>query len=281
LTPAMKRLSIGLPSGSPKSKALPGRCGVSEQTALFPIHRSRNPRLDTQPLPSIIANMARTRTKSVDLQKLALRGESSSTVIKLMMACNDLSLAGKAFSEWGAEQPSSTKHRQAGARMYFVRMQISHLHEGFKVLEALRKDKTLLNLLGQCDRQTQESFEKLEEFMVGGARHDEFQRLAGQIRHNLCFHYDKSGKVIQKALSDRASRPEAQRSLATRADPGYLWHFKVADDITDSIVVRQIWKIPRDADIRAEADKISEHVFLILMSFVDFAGEFIWNYCKS
>lgn len=165
--------------------------------------------------------------------------------------------------------------------MYFVRMQISHLHEGFKVLETLRKDKTLLNLLHQCDRRTQESFEKLEEFLAEGVKHDEFQKLVGRIRHNLCFHYDKSRKLIQKALSDRASRPEAQRSSATRADPGYLWHFKVADDITDSIVVRQIWKIPRDADTRVEADKISQQVFQILMSFVDFAGEFIWHYCKS
>ena len=36
-----------------------------------------------------------------------------------------------------------------------------------------------------------------------------------------------------------------------------FWHFKVADDLIDSIVVRQIWGIPKGSDVRFEADKVA------------------------
>jgi hypothetical protein len=47
----------------------------------------------------------------------------------------------------------------------------------------------------------------------------------------------------------------------------------------DSIVVRQIWGIPRDKDLRAEIDIIADEVHQLFLCFVDFAGEFIWKYC--
>jgi hypothetical protein len=59
----------------------------------------------------------------------------------------------------------------------------------------------------------------------------------------------------------------------------HLWHFKVADDVVDSIVVRRIWRIPRDEDFRAKADAIGDEVQKIALLFLDFSGEFIWKYC--
>jgi hypothetical protein len=208
------------------------------------------------------------------------RGASAITVIKLMMACNDLSLANQALAEWKKEQPLNKKPRQAGAGMYFVRTQLSHLHEGLKVLEDIHNDAFLMSLVKQCDPETQESFHNLEQFLVGGSNRSEIEKIIGRIRHNLTFHYDESGKLIEKAISDRAARSEARISSITRGDHAYLWHFKVADDIVDSIVVRQIWKIPRGTDLRVEADKIADRVHQICLWFLDFSGEFIWRYCK-
>ena len=51
-----------------------------------------------------------------------------------------------------------------------------------------------------------------------------------------------------------------------------------ADDIVDSIVVRQLWGIPRQSDLRLEADMIADYQYEITLSFIDFAGEFIWKY---
>lgn len=224
--------------------------------------------------------MPRTQTLYVDFQTLEARGDSAATIVKLMMACNDLQLANEALSEWKREQPASRKPRQTGAVMYFVRLQLGHLFEGLKVIDQIRKDPVLLSLVKQADAQTQQSFANLEQFLPDGARRGDIEKLMGRVRSNLTFHYEESGKLIAKAISDRAARPEARLSSVTRGSTAYLWHFKAADDVVDSVVVRQIWGIPRSADVRTEVDKIADDLHQqIFLRFVDFSGEFIWKYC--
>ena len=223
--------------------------------------------------------MIRTITKSVDLRRFAQQGKSAATVIKLMMACNDMQLANEALAEWKKEQPRHRKGREAGARMYFVRLQVSHLYEALKIVEQIRGDRSLMLQIESCDRRTQNSFQKPEPFLPGGDRQGWFQKMAGRLRHNLAFHYDGSGKLIEKAISDRTGRSEARHSSVTRGSTAYLWHFKPADDIVDSIVLRQIWGVPRDKDLRTEVDKIADDIHRVFLHFTDFAGEFIWRYC--
>lgn len=150
-----------------------------------------------------------------------------------------------------------------------------------KVIDAIRNDQEPINLVNQCDAQTQESFKELEQFLPGGAKRKDFEKLIGLIRHNLAFHYNESGKMIKKAISDRATRPGARTTSITRGDTAYLWHFKIADDIIDSIVVRQIWKIPISKDLRIEANRVANQIHHISLRFVDFSGEFIWKYCGN
>jgi YD repeat-containing protein len=221
--------------------------------------------------------VSRTSTTYVSFDSLKASGGSACTVVKLMMACNDMSLANQALTEWKKYQPRNKKSRQKAAGMYFVRTQLAHLHEGFKVLDAMRADNALMAHLESCDKETKKSFQNLISFLHGGANHDEFERLVGRVRHNLTFHYDESGKMIEKALADGGN----WQSSITRASTAHLWHFKIADDIVDSIVVRQIWKIPKSADTRNEADKIADRIHQIFLWYVDFAGEFIWRYCKK
>ncbi len=198
-----------------------------------------------------------------------------------MMVCNDLSLANQSLSEWKKELPSGMKARQIGAGMYFVRTQLAHLHEGLKVIESIKNDPQLMALVGRCDGQTQQSFKELEQFFPRAPKRIEFEQLVGRVRHNLTFHYDESGKLIGQAIADRAARPDARTSSITRGDTAHLWHFKVADGIVDTVVVRQIWAIPRDKDVQAEADRIAGRVHEIFLWFVDFSGEFIWKYCEG
>ena len=172
------------------------------------------------------------------------------------------------------------RSRQVGARMYFVRTQLAHLHEGLKVIEAIRADPSLMARLAECDNETQLSFQKLVPFLSGESKRSEFEQLVGRVRHNLTFHYDQSGRLIERAIIDRAERADARQSSVTRGSTGQLWHFKVADDVIDSIVVRQIWKIPINSDLREEADKIADRVHQIFLWFIDFSGEFIWLYCR-
>lgn len=224
--------------------------------------------------------MSRTTTRYLSFERLQAQGDSAITVIKLMMACNDLSLANQSLSEWKKELPSGSRFRQIEAGMYFVRTQLAHLHEGLKVIDKIKKDPHLMALVARCDSQTQKSFKELEQFLPRAPKHCEFEQLVGRVRHNLTFHYDESGKLIEKAVADRAVRPDARMTSITRGNTAYLWHFKVADDIVDSIVVRQIWAIPRELDVRIEADRIADRVHQIFLWFADFSGEFIWNYCE-
>lgn len=225
--------------------------------------------------------MSRTSTTYISFETLASRGSSAITVIKLMMACNDMSLANQGLAEWKGEQPRMKRPRQVGAGMYFVRIQLSHLNEGLKIIEDIRADQVLMQHLAACDAQTRGLFNNLAAFLPGGAKRSEFDQLIGRVRHNLTFHYDRTGKLIDAAVRDRAGRAEARQSSITRGSTAHLWHFKVADDVVDSIVVRQIWKIPRTANDRVEADKIADRVHQIFLWFVDFSGEFIWRYCKQ
>jgi hypothetical protein len=220
--------------------------------------------------------MALTTMKCVDFQTLNARGKSAAIVVKLMMACNDLAVTDQALADWKKQDKTP---KQTGACMYFIRAQISHLHEGLKVIAKLRQDKALSLIVNRCDSHAQQCFRELEQFVPGGTKRTRFEQLAGQIRHNLTFHYDQSGTLIERAISDRAVRPEAKISSITRGNTMHLWHFKVADDVVDSIVIRQIWKIPRDADLRAQADATAEEVHKIVLWFLDFSGEFIWKYC--
>lgn len=145
-------------------------------------------------------------------------------------------------------------------------------------IDRLRHDTALSGLVNRCDSYTQRCFRELEQYLPHGLKRARFEQLAGQIRHNLTFHYDQSGTLIERAVSDRAARAEARVSSITRGETIHQWHFKVADDVVDSIVVRQIWKIPREADLRAEADTIANEVHKILLLFLDFSGEFVWKY---
>jgi hypothetical protein len=222
-------------------------------------------------------DMSRTTTRTVNVATFADR-PGAATVIKLMMACNDLSLANDAQGGWKNEQSPTRKSRSKGAQMYFIRLQVSHLSEALKIIRELHDDASLMRIVDWCDGRTRASFAELEQFMPGGAQHEQFAKVAGRIRQNLGFHYDETGKLISKALKDRVAKYGESPSSVTRGSAADLWHFELADEILDRIVVREIWKIPEPADLRTEADKMAMWIHDILLAFVDFCGEFIWKY---
>jgi hypothetical protein len=225
--------------------------------------------------------VTRTKTKYINCKTLLARGESAITVIKLMMACTDLSLANEALYEWKKEKPRIKKDRQNAAGMYFVRLQIAHLFEALKIIELIRNTSVLLDLVKRCDARTQESFKNLEHYLPGGSKRTEINRIITKVRNNITFHYDETGKIIKTALSDMAEKSDGQISSLTRGNTAYLWNFKIADNLVDSIMVHQIWKISNTVDLQFEADKIVDNLHQIFLLFMDFSGEFIWKYFEN
>jgi hypothetical protein len=222
-----------------------------------------------------------TSTRVVRFDRLKLKGKDAAIVVKLMMACNDLSIANQALDDWKNTTDRARRDRKVGACMYFVRLQLSHLYEALEVIKEVEETPTLRALVDRCDTRARDSYTEVLAYTRGKANYNRFQQLVGGMRSSLTFHYEEGSRMILWAIADRAQRNDGKVSTITRADTAHRWRFSVADDIVDSIVVRRFWKIPREADLRTEADKILDEVHAVTMRFADFCGEFIWEYCSD
>jgi hypothetical protein len=224
--------------------------------------------------------MPRTLARYPDFRTLEARGPSAATVIRLMMACNDLSLANQSLAAWKEEQQGARKARQKGAGLYFVRLQMAHLHEGLKIIRDIKNDPALMRVVRDCDVQTQDSFQELEKYLKGGSLRSQFEHLVGHMRNSLTFHYDEKLKLIPRSISKLAKSSDPIGSV-TRGSTAYLWYFQAADRVVNNIVCFQLWGIPEAADTAAEADKKAMECHEIFLRFMDFAGEFIWKYSST
>ncbi|MFQ5442758.1 MAG: hypothetical protein ACE5EB_08560 [Thermodesulfobacteriota bacterium] len=153
------------------------------------------------------------------------------------------------------------------------------MNEALQIIEDIREDPKLNCRVKKCSQAAQDSFGKLINCIKGESGFADFQKYVGQIRQNTAFHYTK--KLLKRALIDRSGRPEAKVSKITGGDHISLCRFEVADDILDSIVCRQIWKIPQGSDLRKEADRCSDFGSNLCLSLFDFAGEFIVKYIRD
>jgi hypothetical protein len=224
-------------------------------------------------------NLARIISRYIDFDLLRRRGRSSATVVKLMMACNDMSLANQSLADWKKEQPPRRKTRAFGARIYFLRMQFGHLYEGLSVIEELQRDSSLLAIVEDCDPQTQCSYHEILTYQKGGSRHAVLRDLAGKVRHNLAFHYAQAGTLIERAIDDFAKR--GKTSSVTRADTAPDWHFELADVIVDQVICRGLFGVSPGIGDTEKIDEAAMQIHALFLSFMDFSGEFIWRYCKS
>ena len=222
--------------------------------------------------------MSRTRTILVDLQKLQASGNAS-TLIRLMMACNDIALANQCLKKFKEERSKIRKPVQRGALMYFVRLQCGHLNEGLKIIQEIKDNRKLSESIERCSQDARDSFNRLVNCLKGGAERKKFEDYVAIIRHKTIFHYDN--KMVQRALADRARSEEAKQSKITLGDDISLFRFELSDDIVDSIVCRHICKIHRNADLRKEIDEIMLWASDIGKSLLDFGGEFIYRYIQE
>ena len=217
----------------------------------------------------------------MDFRKLEARGKTGATVIRLMMAANDLGFSNEALGIHETRTSAAGPDRRDAARRYFLRLQLSHLRQGMKVIGHFKNDPNLVAQLSKGNARTQENFERLCQLLPGGNQHKEFARLVKGVRDNVTFHYDETHQHTEWAIRDRASRPEKYLSSVTRGDHRSLWLFKAADEIVDSIVVRKIWGIPWSAEQHQELRKTEDQLFQMVFAFVDFVGEFVWKFLEG
>ncbi len=216
-----------------------------------------------------------TETSFVYFDSLRAAGSAGGIIVRLMMASNDISIANQSQAHYETGLPRNQRHVSQGARMYFVRLQLGHLNEALKIVADVRDSQRLTMVLARCSPKCQLRFDRLVECLPGGQEHSKFKKYIMLARHKIIFHYD--AKMVQRAIEDRAERTEARRSKLTRGDHMNLWRFHTADDVLDSIICRQIWKIPRDADLRAEANRLAAFTHDLTVDYLEFAAALV---CK-
>ena len=221
--------------------------------------------------------MPQTQTIYVNFRRLN-NSSHASVVLRLMMAFNDIALANQSLAGYKREQPPIRRHVQWGAKMYFVRLQCGHLNEAIRIVGEIKDDAQLLSKANRCSEDAQLAFRELISCLEspGG---NQFRKYVGRVRNKSAFHYDPD--MALAALRDRARREEAVRSSITRGDELALWRFVAADHIFDSIICRQLWEIPRAADLRQETDRISDYCSNLCAAFLTFVGEFTFSYIQD
>jgi hypothetical protein len=223
--------------------------------------------------------MERTRTLLVNIRKLDRQGDEGVIVLRLMMACNDLTTANQALGACREDKCEKTDYIRRGAAMYFVRLQMAHLHEALKIVSEIRGYQSLLSLINDCPHGTADRFAQLLRFVEGGTRRDDFHKYVELVRHKVTFHYDK--RKIQAALSDRARRRGDVAHLMTMADDIRRIRFQIADDLVNTLVCHHVWGIAPGTDRQIESDRIADFGFRICKIFLDFAGTFIMRFVEK
>lgn len=224
--------------------------------------------------------MSGTRTIYVDLNRVQQSGHGS-LLVCLMMAANDICVANQCLTRFEESYRNDRlgMHILKGAKMYFLRLEWGHLNEAMKLIQQVHDTKELFEFLPmQCSCQTQEAFGRLAKCLKGGSDYQRFKKAVAIVRHKTVFHYDKD--MAANALSVRASHLKFERSKITLGTVGDLWRYHVADDIVDSIICRQIWQIPRNANLVEEADKISLFAQHLCKDYQIYCSGFIIKYLK-
>jgi len=210
-------------------------------------------------------------TRNVRLGAIADKGKLGSVLIRLMMVMNDMSLAMDGLARWSGNNEMNRQHREVGARIYFARLQLSHLYEGLKIVKEINDDAELKNVADASGAFTRKCFAKLLAFRGS----PEYEKIMGRIRNNLTFHYDP--KTIFSALETLAGKNPDVRGSLTLGDEPANWFCEPGDLVGDRAAVREIFKVPDTADVREQVDKIVVRLHEIVQLFGGFAGGLIWE----
>ena len=231
--------------------------------------------------------MGRSTTWMVSMKKLADKDKLGGLMVRLMMVLQDFALANHSMGTWKAEENRKLKDRKVGAGRYFLRLQLSHIFEAFKIIEKeIEKSADLKAAIESCDARTKKSYQALLEFLKS-----EDYKLLLRIRNNIGFHYD--AKVVLQSLQRLEKRQEKKRRekkytndcvALTMGTEVLDWYFKPTEWVENDIIVHGIFDLPDDeepADLQAKTDDIVMRLHNIASVFGDFAGYFIKYHARA
>jgi hypothetical protein len=213
--------------------------------------------------------MARMNIWQTSVKELTADKDVAPILTRLMITSNDLTLNDHATRMWNGEQGEKHKDRQVGAKMYFIRQQISLLYEEMKIIRKILKTPALMDAVSKCDAETQNAFRDIKKF-IGT---EDYKKIVGRLRNKVGFHLDED--VVITALNGLETEHPGVRMSMSWGEDVIDWHYEPGDRVIDRIVVRDIFDIPKDADIHEEIDKIVARLQVVSEHFAVFAVHFI------
>ncbi len=219
----------------------------------------------------------RTKTLFISFPKLA-KADGAVSVVKVAMVCNDLAIANSSMSRYRAIT-GALGHIGLGGLLYFSRVSCGHLNEGMEAIREIRDHPILRDVVDHCGEEAQSAFLDLCECLPQGKDHQNFKHFVGWIRNRVAFHYGTADIVW--ALERRSTTKGGDMSSMTGGGNIHSTRFEFADALLDTIVCRNFWEIPNDADVRSEANRISDWCFQRTLKFLQFGDDFVLRFLQE
>ncbi len=224
--------------------------------------------------------MIDTTQHEIDLLKLSQVQDKNQIISRLMMAYNDISNCN--ILQQQIESNIEPEESIRGKRGHLLNIQCGHLCEAMDIIRDIHANPENKKFIDRFTNMAQEAYSNLVSCLPEGSERQKYINLVVNIRDELAFHYgdkSKSQKKYQNALNNRVKRSEiGQKSKITCGDFKVM-RFNAADDIVDSIVCREIWRIPEsEKDIRKAADDNIIWISDLAQRFCGFAWEFVCSY---
>jgi hypothetical protein len=129
-----------------------------------------------------------------------------------------------------------------------------------------------MKMVEQCDRQTQEAFERLAK-IIGTQKYKSMKRM----RDAITFHYETS--AVTEAITRQNDKfPDHQLSLSIGSKT-LDWYFEPGDRMVDSIIIRDAIGLKTDPIVSTEIDAVASDLQTISEDLANFSGYFIPRYC--
>ena len=157
--------------------------------------------------------------------------------------------------------------------MYFAGIQMAHVYEAMTIIRDISESDVLREAVERCDATTKTSVKKLCDFLNS----DDYKILL-RIRNDLSFHYPV--KLTVRAIGRIAKKSPEDTSRVTLGTERLDWYFELADKVVETIMVRDIMRIPEGADARREANITVDRLWDMQLMFADFAGYFIKQHAR-
>lgn len=194
----------------------------------------------------------------------------ASTLACLRMIVNDMAIVNESLRSWSTSEDKCWESRKGGGRALFGRVQMSYVYEALEVIKDIRDSTALMAEVQKCNKKTQECFAAVKAFLET----DDYGKLI-RLRNNVGFHYN--AKLAERAVKEIPRDFPDDSSPMTLGEDPLDWHFLLGDKVQDKIVVRCIFEVAKDKDIKKESDAIAGRVFDMAEKLAEFAGYFIWE----